>query len=63
MPKSRKKAINLGSWNVRGLEQKLKDIEDVLGRKGMDICGLQEIKLDKVDNKMFVSQESLNTRV
>ena len=53
-PKSKTKAIEpnktaiaILTWNLRGLEPKLPDIEDFLERKVADICAFLELKVEK----------------
>ena len=47
--KSETKAVSIGTWNVRGLRKKVKDIEEVQVRKNVDICAIQETKTDALE--------------
>ena len=49
MPKSQTNLFSIGSWNIRGLRRKIDEVEDVLARKEVDICGIQETKADAED--------------
>ena len=43
------KTLSIGTWNIRGLRKKVGEVEEVLVKKGVDVCALQETKADADD--------------
>ena len=49
MPKSQTDTLSIGWWNVIGIRTKIEEVEKVLDRKGVHICGFQETKANAED--------------
>ena len=49
MSKSQTKTLSIGTWNIRGLRNKVNEVEKALVKKGVNICAFQETKADASD--------------